>query len=149
MALGKMSIGAIIAIALTGMFLTLSTTGLLTMNLTVPSTGTVSTINVNAYSDSACTQTLTTLNWGNIAPGNSVTKTVYVKNTGNAQVTLKMTKTNWNPTTAGGVITVSWNKEGTTLGVSQVATATFTLSAPSSISGITTFTFDIVITGTG
>jgi hypothetical protein len=149
MAMRKISTGAIIAIVIVGLVLTVTTAGLLSVSQSVSSSGTVTAVNVGVYSDSACTQTLTSINWGTIAPGGSVTSTIYVKNTGNVQITLSMTKTNWNPPGADGPITLTWNKEATTLSAGASTAATLTLTVSSSISGITTFSVNIVITGTG
>ena len=150
MEIQRLSPGAIIAIvAIAGLFLTLTTAGLLSVNQSVPTSGTVSTVNVGVYSDSACTQQLTSISWGSVAPGATAATTVYVKNTGTNQITLTMTRANWTPASANGPIAVTWDKESTTLTSNQIATATLTLSVSSSISGITTFSVDIVITGTG
>jgi len=132
--------------ALIGVIVT--TTGLLSVNQTVSSSGTVTAINVGVYSDSACTTELTSIDWGMISPGNSVNRTIYLKNTGNAQITLFMTKTNWNPVNADGPITLTWNRENATLNVDQVTSAILTLTLSKSISGITNFSVDIVFTGT-
>ena len=148
MSLQKLLTIALIAIIVTVIILTVTTAGLLSVNKTISSSGTVIAVNVGVYSDSACTQNLTSINWGTIVPGNSVTRTIYVKNTGNTQITLSMTKTNWNPATADGPITLTWNRESATLNADQVTTATLTLSVSESISGITNFSVDIVITGT-
>ena len=149
----KASLGVILAVAVTGLFLTVTTAGLLSANQTVPSSGTVATVtttvNVGVYSDSQCRTPLESIDWGSILPGSTVTRTMYVKNTGNTSITLSMTKSNWNPASANGPITLSWNREGTSLTVGQSTMATLTLSVSSSISGITTFGVDIVITGTG
>ena len=145
----KLSTGALIAIIATAVFLTVTTAGLLSVNQNIPSSGTVTAVNVGVYSNSACTQNLTSINWGTVSPGDSVTRTIYVKNTGNTQVTLSMTKTNWNPASANGPITITWNRESTTLVADQVTTATLTLSVSESVSGITDFSVEIVITGTG
>jgi hypothetical protein len=149
MAIQKISVGAIIAIAMVGLILTVTTAGLLSVSQSVSSSGTVTAVNVGVYTDAACTQTLTSIDWGAIAPGDSVTRTIYVKNTGSSQITLGMTKTNWSPTGANGPITVTWNRESTTLGVGLYTTAILTLSVSSGISGISTFSVNIVITGTG
>jgi hypothetical protein len=145
----RISTGAVIAIAVLGIALTLTTAGLLSVTQLVSSSGTITTVNVGVYSDSACTQNLTSINWGTVSPGGSVTKTIYVKNTGSVQITLSMTETNWSPTSANGPITITWNKEGTTLTAGATATATLTLSVSSGISGITTFSVNIVIAGSG
>ena len=148
MALQKLYMGALIAIIATRIFLTLTTAGLVSVNLAVPSSGNVTTVNVGVYSDSSCTHNLTSIDWGTISPGDSVTRTIYVKNTGNTQITLGMTKTNWNPINANGPITLTWNRESNTLNVGQITTATLALSVSESISGITYFSVDIVVTGT-
>jgi hypothetical protein len=149
MALKKTSLGAVIAIAVTGLFLTVVSAGLITTSQTVASSGTITVVNVGVYSDLACTTPLTSIAWGSIAPGGLTTRTIYVKNTGTAQVTLGMTRANWNPGTANGPITLTWNQEGGVLAANQVSTATLTLSVSSGISGITNFSVDIVVSGTG
>ena len=149
MSFQKLSMGALIAITAVAIFLTVTTAGLLSVNQAIPSSGTVTAVNVGVYSDSACTQNLTSINWGAISPNSSATRTIYVKNTGNTPITLSMTKTNWNPASANGPITLTWNRESTALTAGQVSTATLTLSVSQSISGITNFDVDVVITGTG
>jgi archaellum component FlaG (FlaF/FlaG flagellin family) len=141
--------GSLMAIIAIATFLTVTTAGLLSVNQAIPSSGSVTAVNVGVYSNYACTQNLTSINWGTISPNSSSTKTIYIKNTGNTQLTLGMTKTNWNPVSADGLITVTWNREGTNLNPGQVSTATLTLSISESISGITDFNVDVVITGTG
>jgi hypothetical protein len=149
MAMRKISRGAILAIVVVGLVLTLTTVGLVSVNQTVPSTGTITTVNVGVYSDSACTLPLTSIDWGTISPGTTVTRTIYVKNTGNTQITLSMTTNSWNPTSANGPITLTWDKEGAKLNAGLSTAATLTLTVSSTISGITTFSVNIVITGTG
>ena len=62
----KISIGAITAIALVGLALTVTTTGLLTATQQVYSTGTVdvTAVNVGVYSGAGCTLSLTSISWG-------------------------------------------------------------------------------------
>lgn len=148
MSLAHLSTKTLLLIIATGVILTATTAGVLTVNKAIPSTGTISTINVEVYSDSACSQPLASINWGTLSPGATVTKTVYIKNTGNAQITLSMTTNNWSPTNANGPITIFWDKEGSTLAAGQSTAAVITLRVSSSISGITSFSCNIVITGT-
>jgi hypothetical protein len=129
------------------LFVSLLASGAIVTTTSVSSSGVISTANLGIYSDSACTQKLTSISWGNLSPGNSVSKTVYVKNTGNTALTLRMTTTSWNPTAANGPIRLSWNRENTVLAANQVTTATLTLTTQSSISGITTFSMNIVVSG--
>jgi hypothetical protein len=149
MARRKISTGVILSIAAIGLILTVTTAGLLSVSQTVSSTGTVTAVNVGVYSDSSCTVVLTSIDWGTTPPGNSVTRTFYVKNTGNTQITLSMSKNSWVPSSANGPITVTWNRESVTLNSGSSTSATLTLSVSSSISGITSFSVNIVITGTG
>jgi hypothetical protein len=145
----KMTIGSLLAIAFAAIFVTVLVSGALVSTKTISSTGVIASANLGVYSDSACTTALTSVSWGTVSPGGSVTKTVYLKNLGNTQVTLSMTKANWNPTTANGPVTITWNQEGAVLAANQVSTATLTLNVASSASGITTFSVDVVISGTG
>jgi hypothetical protein len=144
----KIAIGTIIAITATGLFLTLLTTGLLMSSQTLQSSGTVTAVNVGVYSDSGCTQNCTSINWGAIAPGNSSTRTIYIKNIGTIPMTLSMTIGSWVPSNANTYIGLSWNREGAVLSAGQSTSATLTLSASSSAGNITSFSFNIIITGT-
>ena len=103
---------------------------------------------LGVYSDSACTQTHLSMDLGTISPGGPMTKTLYVKNEGSNNLTLSLITKNWKPTIANGPVTLTWNLEGATLTVNQVSTATLTLSVSSTIQGITSFSFDVVISGT-
>ena len=148
MTMRKISMGAIIAVAVTGLFLTMVTAGVLTANQTVLSLGTITTVNVGVYSDSGLTQNLTSIDWGTLAPGNSTTRTIYVKNTGTIPVTLSMTTTNWAPSNANTYLTLTWNRANYVLAVGSSVSATLTLTASASAGNLTTFSFNIVITGT-
>jgi hypothetical protein len=148
MLLQKIAAAALVSIAVTLAVLTATTAGLLSINRTVSSTGAVTAINVGVYSNSVCTNELTSIDWGTVSPGNSESRTIYLKNTGNAQITLSMDAANWNPANADGPITLTWNKETATLDPNQVTAATITLSISESIAGITNYSVDIVIAGT-
>ena len=115
----------------------------------IPSMGLVVAVNVGVYSDSACTLNLTSIDWGSVYPGGSVPKTIYVKNTGNAPITLSMTTTSWNPTVAAGQINVAWDKENTVLNAGQSTSATLTLSVSQNVSGVTSFSMNIIVSGSG
>ena len=124
-------------------------TGLLTTSRTIGSSGTVKAINVEVYWDSGCTQVVGQIDWGALEPGDSLSKTVYIKNTGNAPLTLSMSCSGWSPVEAGDYITLSWDKEGGTVNPGEVVGAVLTLSVSDSISGVTDFSFNIVVEGSG
>ena len=123
--------------------------GLLTTSRTLSSSGTVEGIGVEVYWDSGCTQTVNSVDWGYAEPGDVVTRTVYVKNSGNTPMTLSMTYSDWDPVEAGDYLSLSWNREGATLDADEVAQAVLTLTVSDVITGITTYSFNIVIEGTG
>ena len=105
--------------------------------------------NLEVYSDSACTQSLTSIDWGTVSSGDSVTKTLYLKNQGRTSVRLSLITVNWSPRIAYGLIVVNWNREGATLVAGQTLSATLTLSASPTASGFTTFGVNVVILGQG
>jgi hypothetical protein len=147
MASQKLSGIIVLAITLAGMILTVTAAGVVSVTEALPTRGSISAINVKLYSDSGCSQKLTSIDWGEISPGETVTKTIYIKNTGSNQIMLKMTKTNWNPSAADGPISITWNREGTNINAGQSLQAVITLNVSSDISGITDFGVDIVVTG--
>jgi hypothetical protein len=148
MEMRKLSTGTVIAVALTGLFLTMITAGVLVASQTVQSGGTITAINVGVYSDSGCTQNCTSIDWGTLAPTNSTTRTIYVKNTGTIPVTLSMTTLSWVPSNANTYLALTWNRQNYALAAGSSVSATLTLTASASAGNITTFSFDIVITGT-
>jgi hypothetical protein len=104
-------------------------------------------IEIDVYSDSACTQVITSVIWGEIEGGNSVSQTIYVKNSGDDSVTLILSTENWNSVDASNYLQFSWDYDGSTISSSEVREIVMTLSVDPSVSGVDTFTFDIVITG--
>ncbi len=148
MAIHKIPLGAVIAIALTGLFLTILTAGLLTSSQTVPSTGNISSIGVGVFTDSTCALNCTGINWGNLAPGTSVSRAVYIKNTGSVPVTLSMTTSSWSPAAANGYLSLTWDRSNYVLAAGNSVSAIVTLTASSSAGSISSFGFNIVFTGT-
>ena len=60
-----------------------------------------------------------------------------------------MTTENWSSASASSYITLSWNlEEGYVLSHGQSVETVLTLLVSSSVSGVKSFTFDIIITGT-
>ncbi len=127
----------------------LAVSGLLSTTRTLPSTGTIMAINVEVYWDSAGTQNVTTIDWGIPAPGDVVSKTVYVKNTGNNPMNVSMSISSMTPAGASTYLSVTWDKEGAVVAAGDTVQAIITLDVSSGITGISDFSFNIVIEGTG
>jgi hypothetical protein len=143
MSMEKMVAGTGIAVAI----IVMMTTGLalLQPSTTVTQTGTIQALNLGVYSDSACTQTLSLLNWGALRPGTSANRTIYVKNTGNALETLNMTVTTWNPSAASSYITLTWDQQNAQLAPGYSVPALLVLSISTSVTGFTDFTCTTII----
>ena len=124
-------------------------TGAVTSSKSISNKGQLKAINVEVYQDSACTQIVSQIDWGALEPGSIINRTIYVKNTGNTALTLHLSTSNWNPTAASNYITLSWNKENVSVAPGAVVTAVLKLTVSSSISGISSFTFNIVVQGSG
>ena len=121
--------------------------GLLSNSKNIQSSGTVKAVNIGVYWDSGCTNATSTIGWGMLSPGESKNVTVYLRNEGNVALRSNLTVQNWVPTGSSSYMGLVWNRENQTVAVGSVVTAVLTLSVSPSITGITDFGFDIVITG--
>jgi hypothetical protein len=130
---------AVIAIAIPSVYVTVMD------SITIGSTGSIKAIGVGVYWDSSCTNEVTSLDWSIIEAGSSDTKMVYIKNAGNTAAILSLDTGNWNPSNAADYISLAWNYDGLPIAVDDVAQVTLTLTISSSISGITNFSFDIIV----
>jgi archaellum component FlaG (FlaF/FlaG flagellin family) len=118
--------------------------GLLTQN-TLNSSGVMADIDLGVYSDSACTQSLSSINWGTCYVDENTTVMVYIKNLGTVASTLTVLTDNWTPTAAESCYLLYANCEGQTLSPNEVLLTTFTLYPLSTASQFTTFSFDVII----
>ena len=148
----KLPIGTLIALAATGLLLTILTSstiisGVVISSQSISSGGTITTMNVEIFSDNDCNQPCSNINWGTLTPGDLITQMIYVKNSGNKPITLFMTTENWTPTNANTYMNLTWDIENTNLNPDQVVLASLTLSASLDIDSIDVFNFDIIITG--
>jgi hypothetical protein len=145
--LRKVVAGTVIAAIIIVTVMMTNALSLLQSSAPLTHNGTIETLNVSVFQDSACTQSLSTLNWGKLRPGTSANRTIYVKNTGNAAVTLNMTVTSWNPSAAASCITLTWNRQGTILSQGNSVSALLVLSISANVNGFTDFTCTTIIAG--
>ena len=138
-----------LVILLTIIAFALSSTTMARAKSNIPLSGTITTSPyMGVYSDSTCKIYTTAVNWGNMEAGGSYTKTFYVKNTSARTMTLGLAAINWSPAGADTYITVSWNQEGTQLSAGQSVAATITLAVSTNITGTSSFSNTITISGT-
>ena len=123
--------------------------GALNSSQTIPATATIASVNVGVYTDSACTTACTSIDWGTIPPSGSATRVVYVKNSGTVPLVLSMSTSAYNPPSMSGLSTINWDRESYSLGAGASVSATMTLSISAGVSGVNTFSFNIVFSGTG
>jgi archaellum component FlaG (FlaF/FlaG flagellin family) len=147
MAMKTTAIGAVFLVA--AVLLTATALAVLLSTKTISNTGNIKAVNVSLYQDSSCTIPLSTLTWSNVEPNSSTVQTMYVKNEGTAPMTLNRTTNTWSPANASTYITATWNQENTIVNPGNNVQAIVTLTVSPSISGITSFTFTMVIKGTG
>jgi len=121
--------------------------GTLLGRVTLPNLGTVKAMGVGVYWDSGCSNSVTSVNWGTVEPGSTNDVTVFIRNEGNGAETLSSTAENWNPSTASMYMSLTWDYGGQVIDVGEVVQVTLSLSVSASITGITSFSFDIVIVG--
>jgi hypothetical protein len=149
--MNKITTRLIAVIALTTLALALgyTTYGAITVTKNISSAGSVTvSANLGVYSDSNCQTPLTTIDWGTLSPGGSVTKTVYIKNTGSGvSLNLNMTPSNWSPANVNNYLTLTWNPTSATLGPGASTAATITLTVSSTITDVTNFSVQINISG--
>ncbi len=112
------------------------------------SNNSIKTVNIDVYSDSKCTQQLTSLNFGNIDSGVTLTKTIYIKNTGNSPMSLSMTTIDWTPIVAELSIDFSWNRNNYVLPGGKSVSAEVTLIVAPNTEGFTDFDLTLTFTGT-
>jgi len=111
--------------------------------------GTVKAVGVGVFWDSNCTNPVSFIDWGMVEPGSMNNVTVYVRNEGNVAAGISLASENWNPSNASDYLALSWNYDGQQLNPSEVVQVTLTLTISSSVQGITSFSFDIIISASG
>lgn len=138
-----------LALILLSILSSVGVSGLLSTSKTLTSSGSVKAINVEVYSEQACSNTVNSINWGTPEPGDIVTQTVYIKNTGSADMTLNLVVNNWSPAVASSFMDVTWNRQGYVLSPDDVVQTVITLTVSESVTGIDDFNSLIIIEGTG
>ena len=115
----------------------------------IPTTATLKLLGVGVYKDVSFTIPVTEINWGVLEPGESKNYSAYIKNESNVPITLTMYTENWNPLEASNFISLSWDYQGVSIEVDGSVPVTLILSVDSATAGFKTFSFTIVIVGSG
>jgi len=121
--------------------------GVISGSFTTNNVGYIKTIGVSVYSDAECTKEVDFLDWGYFQPGESKNFTVYVKNNGTVPMILSHNVQNWTPPAAENYITFSWDGEAKIVDNGHAIPVTLTLHVAENITGIESFSFELVIIG--
>jgi hypothetical protein len=162
----KLPLIALVALVLIVIALAVATSGLLVYQQQVSSSGNIvgnsapqpttttggsiiGSVNLGIYGDAAATVPCSGVDWGTLRRGDVITKTIYVKNTGNITENLSLSASAWSPSTASSALFLTWNKEGYTLPAGYIVPITLTLTVAEDTGSLSSFSFNIVVSGSG
>ena len=118
-------------------------------SIQIPSSGTITvkTVGITAYWDENCTDEVLEIRWGDIYSGTTKSCITHLRNEGNVPIVLSLNSSEWSPSNAEKYIGLDWDYNGTKIHPTQSIKVELILSVSSNISGITSFSFQIIITG--
>jgi len=120
----------------------------LTIQWSMRGTGSIKGVGLGVYWDLQCTNATSSLEFGLLEPGSSKNFDLYLRNEGDLDLNLSMTSENWDPAEATNYLTLTWNREGQQISPDGVIGCVITLSVSEDIQGISSFSVDIIISGT-
>jgi hypothetical protein len=120
-----------------------------TFTVNVGNVGTVKTIGLGVYWDSACTNKTSAIQWGTLYPNMTVSETLYIKNLGSVAAQLNFNCSNWNPSNCPAYISLAWNYNGGLLSSNQADQVILSLTVSANCTGITSFSFTITFWTSG
>jgi len=115
----------------------------------IPSSASLKVVGIGVYKDVNFTVSVTQIDWGMLEPGEKKNFSAYIKNESNVPITLSMWTEDWNPLNASSFISLSWNYDATQIPVDGSVPVTFALHVDAATSGIRSFSFTIVVVGSG
>ncbi len=121
---------------------------MLTIQWSIRGIGSIKGIGLGVYWDPECTNATSFLEFGLLAPGSSKNFALYLRNEGDLDLNLSMTSENWDPANATDYLTLTWNREGQQISPDEVIGCVITLSVSEDSQGISSFSLDIIISGT-
>lgn len=141
---------AVVVIVLVSGFMLYQAMSVIQMSSTISTVGTlILNPDMGVYQDASFSSKVTSLDWGSLEPGATKSYSVYIRNEGGSAVTLSMSTANWSPSSASNYLVLTWNSDGRTVNAGEAVRATFTLTVSDSVSGISSFGFDINLVGSG
>ena len=147
-----LSIGTLIALAATGLFLCVLTSSTIISaavlsTRSISSGGKITSLNVEIYSNIECTIGNPSIEWGELDKGGTSSVTIYIRNEGESPQTLSLVASDWTPSSAENYLSISWNYNNQPLNPDSVVEITLTLSVDPQTQGIDTFGVNLLIVG--
>jgi hypothetical protein len=141
---------AVVALILLSGFMLSQVMSAIQISRTISNVGTLKlSVDIGVYWDASFTNRTTAINWGTSDPGTAKSFSMYIRNEGTSALTLSISTSNWSPSTASNYITLNWNYNGQTVNPNEYVSVTFTLTVSNSIAGVSSFSFDISLVGSG
>ena len=102
-------------------------------------------IDVDVYSNQACTQEMSSVAWGEIVAGEESEAKIYAKNNGDVAVVLSLITENWSSNMVKNNMNLSWDYDGSSIQPGDIVPITLTLSVNQDCEALSSFSFDIII----
>ncbi len=100
---------------------------------------------IGVYRDYASTNAVTNVDWGSLSPGSTKNIKVYIRNEANETRNLSISSADWVPTGADAQLSFSWKSTTVQIDPGEIANVTLSLYVSKTISGISAFSFDVVV----
>jgi hypothetical protein len=114
--------------------------------ITIKSQATFGNVSASLYKDIGATTPLSAIDWGKLDPGNSRTVTMYIKNEGTSSLTASFSYGNFTPSTVSQYVTYISDLSSSSLNAGRIRRFSITINVANGVSGIPSFTNDLVIT---
>ncbi|MEM3551962.1 MAG: hypothetical protein QXV01_12840, partial [Candidatus Bathyarchaeia archaeon] len=100
---------------------------------------------IGVYKEAQCLNSVESIEWGVLCPGETKSYTVYVRNEGENDTTLNLNVHSWSPAEASNYLTVNWNYTGYPIKPGQVVATAITLTVKSEVKGVNDFSMIIEV----
>lgn len=113
-------------------------------NSTINASAIETTEGIGVYWDASCTRRVYSIDWGVLSLGETKKVVAYVRNEGIESSFLYLIATNWNPRNSHLYLSFSWSRIDNRVATGEVVEVTQNLRALPYVSGISSFSFDII-----
>jgi len=115
----------------------------------IKKTSAVESLNVGVYWDSQCTNTVESIDWGELTPGSTGEVEIFIRNEELEKPCFLYLRTeDWSPVKAKQYIGLSWDYNWKSINFHEVLPVTLKLTINEDIEQITEYGFNILILGT-